>query len=92
MPWEGGHVKMLFAVERPKVHWSVDGKSILYASTKNGVRNIWSRSLAGGEPKAVTGFMDNEDIRWFAVSPKAPQVAVARGTVIRDVVRIQDLK
>jgi hypothetical protein len=92
MPWEGGPVKTFFDIERPKVHWSADGRSVLYVETKDGVRNVWSQSLAGGERKQVTQFADNEDIRWFAVSPNKGQLAVARGTVIRDVVRIQDLK
>jgi len=92
MPWEGGPLRMLFDIERPKVHWSRDGKSLLYVETKDGVRNVWSRPLTGASPKQLTQFADNEDIRWFAVSPDGRQLAVARGTTIRDVVRIRDLK
>jgi len=91
MPWEGGPVTMRFDVEHPKVHWSADGKSILYFETKDGIRNIWSQALRGGEKQQVTRFSDNEHIRWFAVSP-SNGLAVARGTAIRDVVRIVDLK
>ena len=90
--WVEGPVKMLFDIERPKVHWSADGKSLLYFETKDGVGNIWSRSIHGGTPRQLTGISDNLDIRWFAVSPSHGQLAVARGTVIRDLVRILDLK
>jgi Tol biopolymer transport system component len=92
MPWEGGPLRMLFDIERPKVHWSPDGKNLLYVETKDGVRNVWSRALAGASRKQLTQFADNEDIRWFAVSPDGRHLAVARGTTIRDVVRIRDLK
>ena len=88
MPWKGGPVKMHFDIERPKAHWSADGKSLLYFEAGN----IWSRSLHGGEPQQMTQFADNEDSRWFAVSPSSGQLVVARGTVIRDIVRILDLK
>jgi Tol biopolymer transport system component len=92
MPWEGGPVRKLFNIERPKVHWSPDGKALLYVQTKDGVHNVWSQPLAGGPPKQLTQFADNEDIRWFAVSPDGRQLAVARGTNVRDVVRIRDLE
>lgn len=90
MPVAGGPVSMHFDIEGPKAHWSADGKSVLYVATKDGVGNIWSRSLAGGEKRQLTRFSDNEDIRWFAVSPTG-ELAVARGTTIRDIVRIVDL-
>ena len=92
IPWEGGPVKMHFDIEHPKAHWSADGNSLLYFGAKDGVGNIWSRSLHGGAPQQVTRFSDTEDTRWFAVSPSNGQLAVARGRVIRDIVRILDLK
>ena len=92
MPWSGGPVRTLFEIERPKVHWSADGKNLLYVETKDGVRNVWSRALAGGSPKQLTQFADNEDIRWFALSPDGKRLTVSRGTNIRDVVRIRDLR
>ncbi len=92
MPREGGPVKKLFPIERPKVHWSPNGRSVMYAETKDGVRNIWSRPLDGSAPRELTRFADNEDIRWFGVSPDGGRLAVARGTVVRDVVRIRNVK
>jgi hypothetical protein len=92
MPWEGGPVRKLFTIERPKVHWSSDGKALLYVETKGDAHNVWSQPLAGGSPRQVTQFADNENIRWFAVSPDGRHLAVARGTTIRDVVRVRDLE
>lgn len=91
MPAVGGPVSMHFDIEGPKAHWSPDGKSVLYLETRDGIGNIWSRSLAtGGDKRQLTRFSDNEDIRWFAVSPTG-ELAVARGTTIRDIIRIVDL-
>ena len=91
MPVAGGPVSLHFDIEGPKAHWSPDGKSVLYLETKDGIGNIWSRSIAGGERRQLTRFADNEDIRWFAASP-AGALAVARGTMIRDIVRIVDVR
>jgi Tol biopolymer transport system component len=92
MPWEGGPIRRLFDIERPKVHWSADGKAVYYVKTESGVRNVWRHPLDGGSPRRVTAFTDSEDIRWFAVAPDGERLAVARGTTIRDVVRIRDVK
>jgi len=68
-----------------------DGKAVLYFETKDGIRNIWTQALRSGKKQQLTRFSDNEEIRWFAVS-RRDELAVARGTVIRDIVRIFDLK
>ena len=83
---------MHFDIERAKASWSADGKSVLFFEAQNGVSNIWSQALRGGEKHQLTRFSDNEETRWFALSPGDGRLAVARGTMIRDVVRIVDLK
>ncbi len=36
--------------------WSGDGKALYYVSDKSGPENIWQKSAAGGEARAVTSF------------------------------------
>jgi len=47
LPLDGGPARKLFDVERPKVHWSPDGKSVLYVETTDGIRDVWRRNLDG---------------------------------------------
>ena len=63
MPFEGGpNVKTFEDASKRHcfivIHWSHDGKSILYSVTANNVTNIWSQPLEGGPPKQVTDFKE----------------------------------
>ena len=57
MPWEGGPLRMLFDIERPKVHWSPDGKNLLYVETKDGVvRTHPGLTVPGEKGGTLDGF------------------------------------
>ncbi|HKC65267.1 MAG TPA: DPP IV N-terminal domain-containing protein, partial [Pyrinomonadaceae bacterium] len=93
LPFEGGQPVKIFnePVELSAVHWTVDGRALLYARTQGGVSNIWSQPFDGGAPFQLTDFKQGR-IFWFDLSPDGSQLAVARGSVISDVVMISNLK
>ena len=55
------------------------------------VTNIWSQPLDGNAPVQLTDFKQGR-IFWFDLSPDGSQLAVARGSIISDVVMISNLK
>ncbi len=73
------------------LHWSNDGKSILYTINANNVSNIWSQPVDGGKPRQVTDFKEML-ITAFAWSQDGKQLACSRGTLMRDAILVSDLK
>jgi serine/threonine protein kinase len=73
------------------IQWSPDGKSILYTVNREGVSNVWSQSISGGEPKQVTFFKDSL-MTGFAWSSDGKMFAATRGSLLRDAVLITDLR
>ena len=74
----------------PNPSWAPDGKSILYVDVTNGVGNIWSAPLDGKPPRKLTAF-DADQIFAFDVSPDN-RLAISRGSVVRDVVLIKNVR
>jgi serine/threonine protein kinase len=64
----------------PTIRWLPDAQAIAYVATKNGVSNILSQSLAGGEPKKLTEF-STDRIFTFDFSGDGKQVVFARGVL-----------
>ena len=89
LPATGGTPSKL--LEIPSAHgkfrWTIDGRSIAYIATNNGISNIWAQPLDGGPPKQLTDFK-SEQIFDFAWSRDGQQLALSRGVVNRDVVLI----
>ena len=87
---QGGPV--LYSFERPPGGglsiWSPDGHAIDYWVTKGGVSDIWRQSLQGGPPKQLTHFPSGL-INGFAWSTDGKSLAVARGTVIADIILLK---
>jgi len=71
------------------LHWSLDGKSLLYSVNDNSVTNVWSQPFAGGPPKQVTQFKDSV-MTGFAWSPDGRQLACSRGRYTADAVLLRD--
>jgi len=68
------------------LRWSPDGRSLTYVNTVNGVSNIWTQPLDGGQRKALTDFKSGL-IFAFAWSPDG-DLALARGTETSDAILI----
>jgi Tol biopolymer transport system component len=70
-----------------EAQWSVDGHSLIYAKTINGVGNLWSMPVDGGKPVQLTNFTTDR-IRRFVVSPDGKRLGVVRSNGTSDVVLI----
>ena len=68
-----------------------DGRSIVYGVTKKGVTNLRAQPVDGSAPKQLTNFT-SPGIGSFDFSCDGKQLAVSRGTSIRDVVLISGFK
>ncbi|HEY7546827.1 MAG TPA: hypothetical protein VID27_18190, partial [Blastocatellia bacterium] len=71
------------------IRWSVDGRSLTYATTRDGVTNIWIQSVDGGPPRQMTDYKDGL-IFWFDWSSDGRWLATSRGATRSDVVVIRN--
>jgi Tol biopolymer transport system component/DNA-binding winged helix-turn-helix (wHTH) protein len=58
IPTVGGEVRRLTFDHRPIIGppaWTVDGREIVFSSTRGGPDSLWRISAAGGEPRPVAG-------------------------------------
>jgi Tol biopolymer transport system component len=73
-----------------RIRWSPDGRSITYVSLVDGLQDIWSQPLEGGESKRSTNFKTDQ-IFSFAWSPDN-KLVISHGTSASDVVLIRNTK
>jgi serine/threonine protein kinase len=72
------------------VRWTPNGRAIAFTDSRDGETNIWTVSVDGeGEAKPLTNFK-TESIFDFAWSSDGKQLAVIRGTSVRDAVLISE--
>ena len=71
------------------MHFSRDGKSVVYARREGGVDNLWQQPLDGSAGKLLTDFKA-ERIRDFHWSPDGKRLALVRGHNDSDVVLLHD--
>lgn len=71
------------------LHFSPDGKAVVYPARDSGVDNLWQQPLDGSKGKQLTNFKSEHiwDFRW---SFDGKQFAVVRGHTDSDVVLIRD--
>jgi Tol biopolymer transport system component len=75
--------------EPGQFRWALDGKSLIYLQRAAGVSNLWTQSLAGGSPKQVTNFTEDQ-IFDFDIAADGRQFVCSRGNVTTDVILIKD--
>lgn len=73
------------------LQWSADSKNILYVDKRNGVSNIWSKSINDDEPQQKTQFKTG-NIFSFAYSPDESQLALTKGSIAGEVMLMTNLK
>ena len=89
-PFEGGESQKLLDVFGFYFRWTPDGHALAYVDERNPWR-INSQPIDGGPQKILTDF-NPDRIFSFAWSRDGKQLAIARGTVNKDVVLISNFK
>jgi Tol biopolymer transport system component len=81
MAFEGGPPMKRFDTPLwARFRWAANGRSLLYIKNEDGVGNIWSQPIAGGTPKQITHF-NNEEIDSFDLSRDGKRLVMSRGTL-----------
>jgi Tol biopolymer transport system component len=89
---DAGKVLKMVEFERQRfglVHFSRDGKAVIYPVRNGGVDNLWLQPLDGSKGKQITDFT-SEHIFDFHWSIDGKQLALVRGHTDADVVLIRD--
>jgi serine/threonine protein kinase len=87
-PLSGGHPidrLPIPVMDWQRIQWTANGRALIYVDTVNGISNIWSYDLASRLPKQLTDFKTAETTFAYGWSPDYKQLAIHRGTNIRDV-------
>jgi serine/threonine protein kinase/Tol biopolymer transport system component len=90
-----GQVQKMMKFERGRstvlIHFSRDGKSLVYSTRENGVDNLWQQPLDGSTGKQLTAFKTEHiwDYHW---SPDGSSLALVRGHNDSDVVLMRDMQ
>ncbi|MEO6334830.1 MAG: hypothetical protein ABIO91_07580 [Pyrinomonadaceae bacterium] len=73
-----------------RIRWSPDGRSITYISRLDGLRDIWSQPIDGGEPKRLTNFKADQifSFNWS----RDNRLVISHGRSDSDVVLIRNTK
>jgi len=91
---DAGKVAKLMEFERPRdglLHFSRDGRAVVYPTRDKGVDNLWQQPLDGSKGKPITHF-SSEHIYDFHWSFDGKQLAMVRGHTDSDVVLIRDAR
>ncbi len=72
------------------LHFSADGKAVIYAVHDGGVDNLWLQNLDGSPGRKITDFKSERIGDQFRWSRDGKQLALIRGHVDSDVVLIRD--
>jgi Tol biopolymer transport system component len=92
MDTDGVKAPKIVDFERPRfslLHFTPDGKGVVYATRQNGVDNLWLQPLDGSKGKQITDFT-SERIFDFHWSFDGKQLALVRGHTDADVVLIRE--
>jgi Tol biopolymer transport system component/DNA-binding winged helix-turn-helix (wHTH) protein len=73
------------------IHWTPDGKAIVFVKGENGIFNLWQQPLAGGAPQPLTNFASGA-IWNFAYSHDGKRIFVSRGSSYVDIVLIKNFR
>ena len=92
LPIEGGSPKVFDAGPAipARIRWTPDGRAVTYLSARNGVFDIWSQSIDGGEPKKLTDF--KADAIFSFDWSRDNKLVISHGTATSDVVLIRNAR
>jgi len=94
-PIEGGTPEILLNAEPPYsgsiIEWAEDGQALLINTVQSDRANLWRLPLDGGELQPLTQF-DEERLFWFEAAPEGETLVIARGSLYRDAVLIENFR
>ena len=95
IPFSGGPPVKTFNIPanvlfQSLVRWTPDGSGLAYIANIDGVSNLWTLPIDGGQPQQITHFKSDR-IFWFDWSLDGQQLGVIRGTTTSDAVLIKEL-
>jgi Tol biopolymer transport system component len=93
LPIEGGSPVKVFDVKfqlPARMRWTPDGRAVTYIGRQDGIADIWSQPIDGGEPKRLTNFKADE-IFSFDWS-RDNKLVISHGSSTSDVVLIRNVK
>jgi Tol biopolymer transport system component len=73
------------------IRWMPDGKALTYTLTRNGIANLWSQPMTGGQPAQITD-LSFENVASFAWSRDGKRLAIVRVQEIKSIVFITGLR
>jgi len=71
------------------LHWSLDGKYLVYVDHAGGFDNLWGQPIEGGAPKQLTKFDEGKIFAFGWL--KDGSLVTSRGVITSDVVLIKDV-
>jgi hypothetical protein len=90
MDTETGAIKATFELpSRPR--WSRQPGVVTYIDSKDGVDNLWERSIAGGVPKQLTKFTTGR-LYNLEYAPGGKRLFIAKGQRTGDMVLIRNFR
>jgi Tol biopolymer transport system component len=89
LPFDGGSPLKRLPYDEwgNRLHWTPDGKALLYEASINGVSTVVRQSLDGGTPEKVMQVVE-EDVYDFGYSPDSKRFALTRGSWQHDIMLI----
>jgi len=91
MAFDGGPPTKLFDIPAEALHWTPDGRYLLYVNNAGDVWNLWSQPVAGGPPKQITHF-SQYSISGFDLSGDGKRLVMDRFTDSNHVILIRRVK
>jgi Tol biopolymer transport system component len=71
------------------LHWSPDGRYLVYVDHSGGIDNLWGQPIDGGAPRQLTKFDEGKIFAFGWL--KDGSLVTSRGVITSDVVLIKDL-
>jgi Tol biopolymer transport system component len=71
------------------LHWSLDGKYLVYVDHAGGFDNLWGQPIEGGAPKQLTKFDEGKIFAFGWLNDGS--LVTSRGVITSDVVLIKDV-
>ena len=91
LPMDGGSPARIFDARfqlPARMRWTPDGRAVTYIGRENGLSDIWSQPIDGGEPKRLTNFKA-DNIFSFDWS-RDNKLVISHGTSTSDVVLMRN--